>query len=181
MGPAGQVQGQDLDRLAQAHVVGQHPTDTQVGHLGQPGQAPFLVRAEDGDEVGRRGHGALGIHRREPVRQIGQRALQLDVDGLAADGQGPAEGGGQRLPRFDPAAFQDPGQGLRVGPHPTAPQADHRAAGLSQGVQLLFGQLLVADGRLPSELDEGVQGQARRGHGGRRRRDHGLHLDGLHE
>ena len=179
--PAGQVQGQDLDGLAQPHVVGQDATHTQVGHLAQPRQAPQLVGPEDGDEPGGWPLLPRGVHGRQPVGQVPQRTLQLHVQRLPVDGQRPAQGGGQRLARRHPSPLQDPSQRPGVGPHPPAPQADHRPPGLGQGPELLFGELLIADRRLPAQLEQRLQREARRRDRGGGGRHDGLQLDRLHQ
>ena len=71
-----QVQGDDGDRLAEAHVVGQAAAEAEGGHEVQPGQAPELVVAQGGVQARRRfgravsprSAGRAGRPARRPVR-----------------------------------------------------------------------------------------------------------------
>ena len=55
-----QVQGDQGDRLAQAHVVGQAGAEAERGEVGEPGQAVALVVAQVGVQPGRRLDGVAG-------------------------------------------------------------------------------------------------------------------------
>ena len=68
-----QVQGDELDRLAQAHVVGEAAAETERAHLGQPGQTPPLVGAEGGLEAAGFGELACGLEPAEAVGECRQR------------------------------------------------------------------------------------------------------------
>ena len=66
--------GEQLDRLAQAHVVGQDRAEPERLEEGQPGQAALLVRAQRAGEAGRRRHRlepALGL----AGEQVAERAV----------------------------------------------------------------------------------------------------------
>lgn len=59
VGLAMQVQSEQGDGLAQAHVVGETAAETELAHFGQPGEAPFLIVAQRGLQCGGlRGGGA---------------------------------------------------------------------------------------------------------------------------
>ena len=47
-----QVQRDDLDGLAESHVVGEEPAETEVGHGGEPAQPVYLVGAQGGVQGG---------------------------------------------------------------------------------------------------------------------------------
>ena len=96
---AQQVEGEDLDGLAQAHVVGEDAAQTEGGHLGQPRQAPLLVGAERGVQSVGGPPGLDLVERAEPLGQVPQRTLDLGLDRLAVDGDGARQGGGKHVAR----------------------------------------------------------------------------------
>lgn len=53
---AAQMEGDEGDGLAEAHVVGETAAESERGHQVQPGEAAQLVVAEGGGEAGRRLH-----------------------------------------------------------------------------------------------------------------------------
>ena len=70
---------QQLDGLAQAHVVGQDAAEAELAEEGQPGQPALLVRAQLAGEAGR------GRHRPQPVvglagQQVAQPAVGVHPD-----------------------------------------------------------------------------------------------------
>ena len=135
--PAGQVQGDHLHRLAEAHVVGQAPADAELGHLEQPGQAP---------DVGRGGGWprAIPVARPSvvpPVTRCRRPASsasgpsRVEGDPFAVDVDLAGEGGRASAPvgaePAGPAAAKPSEQG-GVDGHPAAPDPHEWAFGLGQ-------------------------------------------------
>ncbi len=177
MGPP-QVEGDEGDRLAEAHVVGQAAAQAQRGHEVEPGQAPELVVPEGGVQARGRLCGLDAC--RQAVAEGGQRADRDGLHGLAVDLRRAGEGDGQGVDRVEQAQFALAGladEG-RVDQHPLVPQPYDRAVGLGQGVHLGLGERVAAEGQLPAELEEFLaleeagavgRGARCRAHDGRRR------------
>ena len=86
-----QDQGQGLDGLAQAHVVGQAGPDAPFGQAGQPGEAVHLVRTQ-GRLEGRGDRGLIGLDRANPLDvgvegRVGLELADLVLPLLQADGR----------------------------------------------------------------------------------------------
>ena len=78
-----QEQRDDLDRLAQAHVVGQAGAQSVALQRGQPDDADALVRAQGADEAGR-------LAQRGALPAVAQRAQQLVEPALDGSPRPPA-------------------------------------------------------------------------------------------
>ncbi len=149
-----QVQRDEGDGLAQAHVVGEAAAEPEGGHQVEPGQAARLVVAQDGLEPGGlREGGELG---RQPFPQGGQGAHRYRLDGLAVDLGRPRQGGGQRVDRVQQAElpFACLAHQLRVDPHPLVPQPYDGPVGLCQRVHLPRGEPVSSEGQFPGEGEE---------------------------
>jgi hypothetical protein len=169
-----QVQRDHLDRLPEAHVVGEAAAEPGVAHAGQPGHPALLVRAQRRHQAGRRvqsrrGGGQPG----DPAGEVGQRALRDDRHRLAVDLTGPGQHGAERLRRAHPCLRRaaQPGQQRRVERHPPAAQPDQRPLRLGQLSDLLGVQQLAAERQLPPELQQRLQVEPGLGHLLRRGRD----------
>ena len=81
------MEGDDLDRLAEAHVVGETATEPQLAHARQPCQAPELVRPQLGDQGVRRRDRVERTARQpaETVGHIGNGTDGDEIDELAVD------------------------------------------------------------------------------------------------
>jgi len=93
------VQGDDLDRLAQSHVVGQARPDPELGHPPEPGHLALLVVPQAGCQTHRWGQGChrlAAAQLSETLDQTGQATLEHDRDVFAVDadrtGQGRTDG-----------------------------------------------------------------------------------------
>lgn len=129
------MEGQELNGLAQAHVVGKHAAQPQIGHLGHPGNAVTLIGAESGVEsfwgdprsspwgggdadcVGSVEFAAVS----QPVGQIADGAGDISLGRLTVHGDSTAEGYRQGLTGTNGAATFEAGQAGRVGSYPFAP------------------------------------------------------------
>ncbi len=160
-----QVQGDQRDRLAEAHVVGQAGPETEAGEVGEPGQAVPLVVAEVRAEPGRRGQRVAGRGREQPFADRQQAGADHDLlGGGLVPGLGrrhlrhPRQRGGERLHpagAADEAAPRALGGG-RVDDRPGAAQLEHRARGSGERLHLLVGQRVAAQCHLPGEGEQAV-------------------------
>ena len=84
-------QGQQLHRLAQAHVVGEHAADADPAEEVQPGQTTRLVRAESPVEGLGRGDGVESLlgPARQQVAEPAVRLDPLDRQAVGVDGRRP--------------------------------------------------------------------------------------------
>src|SRR5205823_3405271 len=71
-------EGEDLDRLAQAHVVGQDAAEVELLEVVEPAQALALIRAELAVEAGG------GVDRLDPLEVV-ERLADLLEGGVDAD------------------------------------------------------------------------------------------------
>ena len=171
------MEGDDLHRLAQAHVVGQAAAEAELAHARQPGQAPQLVGAQFGHQGQGRGQGHQGA-RRQPAQafgHIGHRPFGDDVDELAVDLELARQQGAERRRRRHPPAAALLGLGDEGGVHghETAPDAHQAPLGLGQQVDLLGAERLAIDGELVVEVEQPAEVEAAFGHRRRRRRQDG--------
>ncbi len=81
-------QGQELGRLAQAHVVGQAGPEAEVAEEGQPAEAPFLIGAQLAGEAVRCDHGpeppVVGPASRSPSQPSASTAATGRPPGLCS-------------------------------------------------------------------------------------------------
>ncbi len=167
-GLPGQVEGEHLNGLAQAHVVGEDAAEAQPVHLVEPGQPPFLVGAEGAVEPVGCPKRLDALDRAQPVGQITQRGHPRDVDAVTLDHEFGAEGGGDRGGRRDGPPFTEPLDRTIVELDPLAPKPDQRSFRPGQFDEFGFGELFAVECALPAELEQGAQIESRRGQ--RRRR-----------
>ncbi len=153
--------GQQLDGLAEAHVVGQATAQPQRGQERQPRQATSLVRAQRGGEAVR-WIKRLERLRCRPAEQVAQPAVRVhrgdrqrsvEVVGVAG-GQREDLCGGLPTVGFAGQELQPATQLFRVDRHPLTAEPNQRSLGLGERGDLVLGQGLVVDGELPAELDE---------------------------
>ncbi|CAM5691953.1 hypothetical protein SAFG77S_04044 [Streptomyces afghaniensis] len=159
-----QVQGDECDRLAEPHVVGEAAAEAQRGHPGEPVQAPPLVVPQGGGEGSRLLHGLLRLGVREPLPQGRQPSGGPHLDPAAVH-LGPArQRRAQRVHRRHLVVLPGAGQAdlLRVDQDPLVAQPHHGALGLGEPVQLFAAQPPVAQRERPVEGEQRVGGQERR-------------------
>src|SRR3989304_5376001 len=80
-GPPGGQGREELDGLAEPHVVGEAGAEAEVGHLHQPAQAALLVGTEYAVKVARDGRAARGGAVPPPGDPAGAGAFRDDVGG----------------------------------------------------------------------------------------------------
>ena len=162
-------QRQQLHRLAQAHVVGEHAADADLLEERQPGQPALLVRPQRAHEPVRRRDGrepllglpdsrspsqpsASDVDDRQPARARRPRRLSALQHVGQAQRAGDAAGAGTPAP--GPAGRGRPASTAR-GPGPAAGRP-RRAARPRRSVRPS-----LADGELPAEVDEPLLPDAR--------------------
>ena len=162
--PAVEVERDEGERLAEAHVVGQHGPEPERGQLGQPRQAVALVAPQLGPQPRRRVDGlALGGGADPLAHPLQRRAddhLLLDGAGAVArvDLHDAGERGGQRLGRADRAqqALAGAARDGRVDDDPLAAQPEHRRGRGRELLHLLLRERVAVEGDLPAEGEERV-------------------------
>ena len=119
-----QVQRDELDGLAETHVVGEAAAEAELAHLGEPREAAALVGPQRGVEPGRLRELPGAVEVTQPLREPGQRAVDLDGDVSAVEGHRAGQRAGQRVGRaHSPSAAAEALQQRRIGDHPSAAQA----------------------------------------------------------
>ena len=183
-GRAGRDERQQLDGLAQAHVVGQDAAEAELAEEGQPGQPALLVRAQLAGEAGR------GRHRPQPVvgltgQQVAQPAVGVHPDqrdlliGLSGSVQSQAHPGRQRVRRGHRpglVALQELQRRLQVRVvqlDPLAAQPDQRHLQPGQLGQLVRVERLVAHCHVVPEVHQVTQAEPGHGRPGGRRAGRG--------
>ena len=127
-GGAVEVEGDQGDRLAQPHVVGQAGTEPEGGDALEPGEALALVVAEHGREPGRGRQRRCGRGVEELLADLQQAGADDDLGGCVVDLDDAGQRGGHGLRRLhgaDQAVARLAGD--RTGRRPSS----HRAAGAS--------------------------------------------------
>ena len=172
---------QQLDRLAQAHVVGQDAAEAELAEEGQPGQPALLVGPQLAGEAGR------GRHRPQPVvglagQQIAQPAVGVHPDQrdlLVGFARAQAQPGRQRVRRGHRpglVALQELQRRLQVRVvqlDPLAAQPDQRDLQPGQLGQLVRIERLVAHGHVVTEVHQVTQAEPGHGRPGGRRAGRG--------
>ena len=160
-------QGEQLDRLAQAHVVGQDAAEPDRLQEVQPGQTALLVRPQRAAEAGRRLDRLRAAASAWPASRSPSQPSALDaVDRQPAVGSScrrRARAAAARRRSAVPVAAEQlqPGrQPARVELDPLPAQPDQRRLQLGQRRQLVRGQRLVAEGELAPVVDDRVEARA---------------------
>ena len=161
-------EGQHLDRLAQAHVVGQARAQAQAGEKPQPFHARFLVDAQRGVEIGARPSlfqvfriAQLGQHFAQPFARVHERPLALGV-ALVVVGQVARAPASNRMPSTKemPSSacaassfqcVQGLGKFLAVDLDPLPAQQHEPILGGQQVAPFGVGKFLVAQGQMHLE------------------------------
>ena len=158
-------EGQQLDGLAQAHVVGQTGPLVEAMQEGQPAQAPLLVGAQLAGEAGRGGQGIGGLllvvllQHRLQARSGGERVHRQTVKGVAVAG-GEAQGVVEAQARVGIAEAFGVAQvvGAQLDPHPLVL---HQGAALGgESFQIAQVERHPADHELPVPHQAFAQGEA---------------------
>ena len=153
--------GDDLDRLAEAHVVGQAGAEAHVGHVGEPREPARLVGAQLADE-------GLGVERgldrvalKERVDEALDVALCDDLDLAGAGDHRAGERGGERRGAVHVAgrlgAFEEALHLLhraRVDGHPLAAPLHERLLESRDLAELFGREVVFAERDLPAEARE---------------------------
>ena len=92
-----QVERDELDRLPEAHVVGEATTETERAHLREPGHPPSLVRTEHRIEPSGFGELACGLEAAQLIGECRQRALDDDGRLVTVDRQSSRERARERV------------------------------------------------------------------------------------
>ena len=160
-------QREQLDRLAQAHVVGQDAAQAEPAEEGQPGKPSFLVGPQLAGEARGSGH-----RPQPPVHLAGQQVTQPAV-GVHADQRDvlvrTAQADGQRVGRRHRpgrGTLEELQRGLDVRVvqlHPLPAQPDQRDLEPGQLRQFLRVKRLVADGHVVAEVHQVTQAELRPG------------------
>ena len=153
-----QVERDQGDGLAQAHVVGEARTQPQRGEVGQPGQPVPLVVAQGRHQSGGLRDRLTRRRLQHPLAHPQQRGADVDlvVDLLHLHGAG--QRGGQRLGGLHRAHQSLAGlaRQRRVDDGPAAAQLQDRLRGGGQPVHLLLGERLTVHRQLPVEAEQRV-------------------------
>ncbi len=152
------MQGDDLDRLAEAHIVGEAAAKPKLAHACQPGQSPELVGPQHGHETGWLGQRLEPASRQhtETVGHLGYGAFGHDLDDLAVDFELAAEKRRERCSCRDPprAPLLCLGDELGFDSDKAAPDPHEASLCLREEVNLLRAERLPADGELVVEFEQ---------------------------
>ncbi len=166
---------EELDRLAEAHVVREARPEPARQEEAQPRDAAHLVRPENAREPARRGEGADLLARDVGVEKAREPALARDpVHGGARAVRVEASGEAQQLAERRAAAgapVEDAAgllEVLAVEEHPLAAHLDERHLPRREVLEFGRREERVADGDLPVEVDERVEAESRDAGVGRR-------------
>jgi hypothetical protein len=167
-------QGDDLDGLAQAHVIGQAGAQAKTRQQMQPAHADLLVGAQGGPQLGTGahhgeairatqarqglGHPRPGDHLR-PISLRSRLGGGLGCAGAREQAHGLVEAQALALGQLLHLAEMRDGllQPLAVDLHPAAPDQHQALAGLQQLRHLGWGQRLAVQGHRDAEVEQGVQ------------------------
>ena len=158
--------GQELDRLAEPHVVGEAGAEPARQEEAEPGDSLLLVGAKAAQQRRRRDEGR--VLRGLGLEELGEPAVggdAVDSDGLAvflveAAGHAQEVGEGRPARRLLLEEGEGAGDPLRVEEDPFAPHFDERDLPGGELLELLGGEELVADGDPPVEIDERAEAEA---------------------
>ena len=159
------VKSDQLDGLAQPHVVGQAAAQAERGELVEPGQAVPLVVAQGGAEGGRRRDRLAGGRAEQPLTDLQQAGADHDLLLTVVDLDGAGECGRDGLHRGDRA--DQPLLGLArdgwVDDRPGTAQLQHRAGRARELAHLVVTEGLAVERDLPLEGEHRV-GTEQAGH-----------------
>ena len=157
--------GDQLDGLAEAHVVGEQRPKSELAHAHEPAQARLLVRTQEAVEPGRRLHRPAQGRVAQLRCQAGQIAVGLDhAHDDAAHVRRSRQRGAERRHGRHPRAVQRrrrqrAGARERLGVErpPLAAEAHERLRRGGQGAQLLDADLVAAERGLEVVADDAVE------------------------
>ena len=161
-------QGQQLDGLAESHVIGQDQADAEPAEKRHPGQASFLIRPQRAAERRRSGD------RREPPvglagEQVAKPAVRLHRhDRQVIFAAQPRQQRVARRHRARETAFQEPQRRLQVPViqlDPLTADPDERDLEPGELREFLRVQCLIADRQVVAEVDEVAQAELGLGDG----------------
>ncbi len=159
------VKSDQLDGLAQPHVVGQAAAQAERGELVEPGQAVPLVVAQGGAEGGRRRDRLASGRAEQPLADLQQAGADHDLLLTMVDLDGAGECGRDGLHRGDRA--DQPLLGLArdgwVDDRPGTAQLQHRAGRARELAHLVVTEGLAVERDLPLEGEHRV-GTEQAGH-----------------
>ncbi len=162
-----QQQGDGLDRLAQAHIVGQAGAQPPLAQKMEPRVATHLVGPQLALERLRRHQLLHLVASPQLIQQTVQPARSLDaLQWKPCDLLVSTQGQAQRIVQRHLgllALFLPEGDGrldlVRLEQHPLAAYLDQGHFKRGQPLEFLVGQRLVAQGQFPIELHQGVHAQ----------------------
>ena len=155
--PPVQVQRDDLDRLTEAHVVGEAAAEPRIAHPGQPRQAALLIRPQRRQQAWRRiDRLRRGAEAGDPRGEVSQRAFGGDPDSLAVDFRLASQHRTERLggPHPGPRRTPQPVEQRRVEDHPAAPQPDQRPFRRRERGDLVGVEQRAVERELPAEFQQ---------------------------
>ena len=151
-----EMEGDQGDRLAQPHVVGQAGTEAERGDPLEPREALALVVAQGGGEAVRRREGRSrgGVEQLLADRQQAGTEDHLGRGVVDVDDTGERRGHGlRRLDRAD-QAVTSPARDGRVDDRPAPAQPQHRRGSPGQRIHLGVGERVSAQRHLPVEREQ---------------------------
>ena len=163
-----QERREELDRLAEAHVVGEAAAEPAREEEAQPGDALLLVGAERPDERLRRDEAATSCAAASAWRSVGEPAVggdAVDAERLVVvlvEAARHAEEVGEGRPARGLLVEEGEraGDALRVEEDPLAADLDERDLAVRELLELVGREELVADGDAPVEVDERCRGRS---------------------
>ena len=170
--PVVRLQGEELHRLAEPHVVGQQGAQTELGEERQPRQAALLVGAQlcaEARRGGDRGDRPVG----PPLQKIAEETLRAHrgdgerhllvggpVVGMTACERQHLADRGRALRRSAAQERQARPQLLGIDAHPPAAHPHELCLGRHELGQLLLAELLVTDGHRPAKIGQLLAAEA---------------------
>ena len=183
----GEKRGEELDRLAETHVVGETGAEAAREQETQPSDAAHLIGAQGARQAARRGEAGdlaprdLRIEE-TPDPPLASHGVDEDVLLLAVEPAREAQQLAERGAAAGPAVEEAPRllEILLVEENPLPPDLDEGNLPGGQLLELVGGEERIAHGHAPIEVDEGVEAEAHDGRVGfarSRRARHELECD----